>query len=109
MRASSASRLTAMQLLAYALPVLPLSMMLGPVSSVMPVFYAKHTAISLSAVGTALMLTRIVDAFADQLTGYLSDITRSRYGARKPWLVGGTVVCVAASFAFFNPGPAAGF
>ena len=47
----------------------------------------------LSAVmlGWSSMLPRVFDAFLDPLLGHLSDRTRTRWGRRKPFLMGATV------------------
>ncbi|MFA6313225.1 MAG: MFS transporter [Sterolibacterium sp.] len=109
MAAESSKKLTFHQLFAFALPGFALSMMLGPIGNFLPVFYAKHTSISMASIGLALLLTRIADAFSDQIVGYLSDITKSRFGQRKPWMVAGTLVSMGAALALYNPGPEAGF
>lgn len=109
MKSVNQTKISALKLFAYAAPVFPLSMMLSPVGSFIPLFYAKYTAISMSSIGLALLLGRFVDAFTDQIVGYLSDITKSRFGRRKPWLVGGTLLCVAASFFLYMPPSDAGF
>lgn len=97
------------RLLAYALPIIPLSMMMGPVGAIIPAFYAKYTAISLASIGTALFLIRLIDAVTDQLIGYLSDVTRSKYGRRKPWLAGGILISMISAYFLYSPPADAGF
>lgn len=97
------------RLLAYALPVIPLSMMMGPIGGIIPAFYAKHTAISLAAIGSALFLVRVSDAVTDQIVGYLSDITRSRFGRRKPWLACGVLLSMVSAWFLYTPPSTAGF
>lgn len=49
-------------------------------------------------VGLAMGLPRLWDAFTDPVVGYLSDQTRSRWGRRKPYLLGGSIavaICLA--------------
>lgn len=91
------------RLLAYALPEIPLSMMMGPIGAIIPAFYAKHTAISLVAIGSILFLIRLIDAVTDQMVGYLSDITKSPFGRRKPWLGGGMLVCMISAYYLYSP------
>lgn len=52
------------------------------------------TAFGLSPVlvGWALMLPRILDAVTDPLLGYLSDNTHTRWGRRRPFLFGSSIV-----------------
>lgn len=83
--------------------------MMGPVGAILPAFYAKYTAVSLVAIGSALFLIRLIDAITDQLVGYLSDITRSRFGRRKPWLAAGILVCMVSTYFLYTPPSDAGF
>ncbi|MDR3706768.1 MAG: MFS transporter [Capsulimonadaceae bacterium] len=47
--------------------------------------------ISPVVIGWAMMLPRFVDAITDPYLGHLSDETHTRWGRRKPYLVGGAV------------------
>ncbi len=109
MRDTSHGRLGFKRLLAFSLPETALAMMLAPLGSFLPAFYAKHTAISLAAVGAVLTLTRLIDAATDQIIGYLSDITNSRFGRRRPWIAAGTVVSAISAYFLFTPPATAGF
>jgi glycoside/pentoside/hexuronide:cation symporter, GPH family len=108
-----AGRLAPWTLAAFAAPTIPLTMMLAPLGSILPAYYARHTAVSLAAIGMVLFLTRITDAVADQVVGYLSDITRTRFGPRKPWIAAGTLVSMVSVYLMLTPradtGPAAFF
>ncbi len=42
-------------------------------------------------IGNVLMLARLVDAFTDPLSGWLSDNTRSRWGRRRPYILFGSI------------------
>ncbi len=42
-------------------------------------------------VGVLLAISRIWDAISDPLVGRMSDRTRTRFGRRKPWIVGGGI------------------
>ena len=48
------------------------------------------------AVGTVAAVATVTAAIANYLFGALSDVTRSRFGKRTPWIVGGCVVMIAA-------------
>ena len=109
MKNNNKHRLKPKQLLAFSLPETALAMMLAPLGSFLPAFYAKHTAISLAGVGAVLTLTRLIDAATDQIVGYLSDITNSRYGRRRPWIVAGTFVSAVSAYFLFTPPPESGF
>jgi GPH family glycoside/pentoside/hexuronide:cation symporter len=103
----SKSRLSVLQLAAYASPGAALSLAVVPITAVLPTLYAKYAAVSLTAVGVVFMLRTIFDALSDQIIGYLSDITRTRIGARKPWLIGGSaLVALSVYFLFRIPSDA---
>lgn len=99
---------TAVQLLVYALPAMPLAFIMLPLNIVIPVYYASNTAVSLAAIGLIAGAARFFDAFTDPLIGYLSDRTNSRLGARKPWLLMGTAIAAISVFHLFQPPPQAG-
>ncbi len=76
-----------------------------PLTAYVPQIYAREFGINLAAIGGVIVALRVLDAVTDQLIGYLSDRTRSRWGARKPWLVvGGGLALVAAYFLLEPPG-----
>tara|TARA_B100000674_G_scaffold498271_1_gene535747 strand:- start:32 stop:1249 length:1218 start_codon:yes stop_codon:yes gene_type:complete len=49
------------------------------------------------------MLARVSDVITDPLIGVLSDRTKSRFGKRKPWIAGGTLLMMISAFQLFNP------
>lgn len=102
---ADAPRAPAAALLAYTAPLVPVALLQAPALSVMPALYAKHTAIDVAVIGVLLTLTRLVDVAIDPLIGFLSDRTRSRLGARKPWIVLGGLVSAVAVYYWFRPGP----
>ena len=52
------------------------------------IFYTAAAGLPNWMAGLVLMLGRLWDAINDPLVGWLSDRTRSRWGARLPWMVG---------------------
>jgi Na+/melibiose symporter-like transporter len=94
--------------MAYALPALPLAIILFPAYAILPSFYASHTRISLATIGVILLASRLFDAVIDPFIGYLSDNTRSRWGARKPWLVAGTIASMICVYPLYVPSPDVG-
>lgn len=95
-------------LAAYAAPGVPAAMMLYAVGVIVPGFYATSVGLSATAVGAVLLLTRLADVAFDFGAGALSDMTRTRFGRRKPWLAAGAVVIGAGFAALLVPPPHAG-
>lgn len=81
-----------------------------PLAVYLPGFYAQSHggALGLTAVGVIFTLSRLWSAFTDPLVGHLSDRTRTRYGRRKPWIVGGSVLFLAGIASVFHPPSSAG-
>ena len=53
-----------------------------------------------------IFVARLSDAFTDPLIGILSDRTRTRFGRRKPWIVGGIPLLLLTLYMLFQPPPA---
>jgi GPH family glycoside/pentoside/hexuronide:cation symporter len=58
--------------------------------------------LSAGAVGTMMLVTRIIDAVSDPLMGALADRTRHRFGRFRPYLLWGIVPLVAAGVLTFT-------
>lgn len=72
-------------------------------SLVYPIF---NVALGLNtlAIGLAMSLSRIADAFIDPVIGNLTDNTRSRWGRRRPWMfVGSVMMALFFSTVWFLP------
>ncbi len=91
------------QLIAYALPAVPLAIILFPAYAILPSFYAHRTHIPLATIGAILLISRLFDAIIDPAIGYLSDKTRTRWGSRKPWLVVGAVAAAVTVYRLYVP------
>jgi glycoside/pentoside/hexuronide:cation symporter, GPH family len=96
--------LGALQLLAYAAPSIPLAMLILPIVTYLPAFYAVEMGINLGAVGAAFLLGRLIGGFADQVMGFFSDRAKARGGRRAPWLIVGTPMIVFATYELCMPG-----
>ncbi|MEP2978172.1 MAG: MFS transporter [Lentilitoribacter sp.] len=101
---NSSKFLSFWQLLCYGVLTTPLAM--GGLALVIfiPTFYAVDMGLGLAAVGAVFVFGRIFDVITDPLVGHLSDQTKSRFGARKPWmLVGLPFFCLAIWFLLMPP------
>ena len=71
----------------------------APVVTGLPVVIARLVAESdrTSVLAGVTVAGAVASVIANPVFGYLSDRTRSRFGRRRPWLLGGVVVGLAAS------------
>ena len=90
-------------LVAYSLPSAPTSMLMMMLVVYLAPFYASEMGMELAAVGGIFFFARLWDAFIDPVAGNLSDLTRSRFGRRKPWIAIGTPLLMVAVYFFLQP------
>lgn len=90
-------------LLAYGLPGLPIAAAGLPLFIFLPTFYSSELGIGLTAVGAALLISRLWDVVTDPVVGALSDMTKSRFGRRKPWILAGLPLLMLAIWMLFRP------
>jgi glycoside/pentoside/hexuronide:cation symporter, GPH family len=90
---------------AFGAVALPLSTIGLPLTIYLAPFYAGEVGLSLAALGTAMVLARILDIVVDPFIGSLSDRVRTRFGLRKPWLVLGAAVLLLGMVKLFHPPP----
>jgi Na+/melibiose symporter-like transporter len=102
------TRPTPAALLAYGAPAVPLAALTLPVYVFLPTVYAEELGLGLGAVGAALLIARLWDVLTDPLVGALSDATRGRFGRRRPWIVAGLPLVLAAVWFLFLPDRSAG-
>ena len=105
---SAPRKLPFWQSLAFAAPGLPMAWLIPPMYAILGDFYLRHTAATAAGVGTAMIVSKIIDAVTDPPVGYLSDHTKSPLGARKPWIIGGTFCSMLTFYILFNPPENAG-
>ncbi|WP_141502378.1 MFS transporter [Paenibacillus luteus] len=65
-------------------------------------YYTDIVGVSAAIVGTILMFTKLLDAFADVGMGILIDRTKSRHGQAKPWLLWMILPMLASIFLLFS-------
>lgn len=96
-------------LLAYSAPSLAFSILIVPVSAILPTLYAKERGVDLAVIGVILFAARAFDAISDPVIGYLSDRTAQRwYHARRIWIVCGAALILPACWFLFTPPENAG-
>ncbi len=90
--------LTRFQMLAYAVPAMPLAALTLPLYSFVPTFYAETLGIPLALIGTTLLIVRLFDAINDTLIGWLADRLRPRFGRRRTWFVASVPLVILGSW-----------
>ncbi|HZP12422.1 MAG TPA: MFS transporter [Nevskiaceae bacterium] len=99
---SSPTRLPRGLLVAFCLPSLVLGVMHGPEGMIQSV-YAKHAALSLTALAAAMLATKMFDAITYPLIGTLSDRAYARTGSRRGWVIGGSLLSVVGVWFLLRP------
>lgn len=68
-------------------------------------YYFLYLGVPLSPIGISLILVvyGVWDAFNEPLIGHISDMTRTRIGRRKPFIIAGLVPLVLCSFLIYTP------
>ncbi|PHY18810.1 MFS transporter [Caulobacter sp. BP25] len=74
-----------------------------PLAVYLPPYYAQDMGLGLTMVGAIFMLTQAWGALTDPLVGAFSDRTRTRFGRRKPWILGGAPLFLLSTVAIFTP------
>ena len=85
--------------LLYGLLGLPLTFAALPLYVVLPHYYASELGLPLATVGALLMLVRLIDAGADPLLGYLSDLLYRRTLQAVLWVVGASALLLGSGMA----------
>lgn len=89
--------------LAYSLPAFALAVIGIPVYVYLPKFYTDVVGVDIGLVGALLFGVRLFDAVTDPVVGSLSDNTHSRFGRRRPYIIGGAVLLAISLYFLFNP------
>ncbi|MBE8221068.1 MAG: MFS transporter [Alphaproteobacteria bacterium] len=90
-------------LLLYAAPPIGMGYMFCLVSLYLLKFSTDILGIGAGVMGFILGMSRIWDAISDPLAGYLSDRTKTRWGRRRPWILGSIVPISISFWMVFSP------
>lgn len=77
--------------MAYGMGAVAENAMQNSVTNMANPFFNVALNVSPGLLGMAVMLFRIWDAVTDPIMGWISDRTESRYGRRRPYIVGGAI------------------
>jgi len=101
--AESFPRQSGLRLIAFSIAGLAIGGAQTAVVLYLPAFYAQRSGLSLAIIGSIFMICRLLNAFSDPVIGVLSDRTQTRFGRRKPWVIGGGLLFLAAIVATYMP------
>jgi Na+/melibiose symporter-like transporter len=87
----------------FGLPEFAVYLAVIPMALYLPFFYSRDLGLDIADIGLLLMVARISDVITDPLIGWLSDRTKTRWGRRKPWMVGGAPIMMIAAYQLFAP------
>ncbi len=92
----------------FAAPAVPIAAMGLPLVVYLPEYYVTSLGLSLTTVGMAFLIVKLLDMLLDPVLGGFMDNTRSRFGRFRPWLAAGTPVIAVGAFALFMAQPGVG-
>ena len=73
----SSEKLPTRHVLGYSTTALSASIFFDPLPTILVAFYAMNTSLSMAAIGTVMLFSRLFDAITDPLIGILSDKTNT--------------------------------
>ncbi|MEZ4441999.1 MAG: MFS transporter [Polyangiaceae bacterium] len=88
---------------AYAAPAFALAFVGIPVYVYLPSFYTDVVGVDIAVVGYILLAARLFDAVTDPAIGVLSDRTKTRFGRRRPFVLGASLPLAVSIFLLLSP------
>jgi Na+/melibiose symporter-like transporter len=79
-----------------------------PLVVYLPEYYVTSLGLSLTTVGAAFLIVKLLDMLLDPVLGGMMDNTRSRFGRFRPWLAAGAPIIAIGSYALFMAKPGVG-
>lgn len=86
----------------FSLPALPLALLGVSFYVYLPKYLSDVYGISLTSLGTIILVSRVWDALLDPMMGHISDRTNSRWGRRKPWIGLSVIPLAVCSFLLYS-------
>ncbi len=91
------------KILSYGFLSAPAAMAIFVLLTYLPSFYAIDKGLGLGLVGVIFAAGRILDGMTDPIIGHMSDNTRTRLGARIPWIIVGIVGFAVSTWLLLVP------
>jgi len=103
MKSSESDRVPLAKKVAYAAPAFALAIVGIPVYVYIPKFYTDVVGVNIAMLGYLLLAVRLFDAVTDPAIGFLSDMTQTRFGRRRPYIASGAIFLSLSMYFLFNP------
>lgn len=103
-RRGDTEHLTRWQLVAFALPTIPLAVVALPAAILLPPYYTGELGLSLTTWALVVLAARVWDAVTDPVVGILSDRLPSRWGRRRHLIVAAAPLVMTGCALLFVPG-----
>lgn len=91
------------QLIRFSAVAIPIAAANLPINTFLPAIFARDFGLSLGVIGAIFLAGRLWDGLLDPVVGALSDRTRTRFGRRKPWILGGGILFALTAILLFFP------
>ena len=88
---------------AYAAPAFALAFVGVPIYVYLPPFYTDVVGVDIALVGFCMLGSRVFDAVTDPVIGVVSDRTRTRFGRRRPFIIGASLPLALTIYFLLNP------
>ncbi len=89
-------------LLSFSTVALPLGALAVAVAVYLPPYFAAHLGVSLTVIGTAWAVVRLLDIGVDPILGLVMDRTRTKLGRYRVWMMIGGPILMIAVYALFE-------
>jgi GPH family glycoside/pentoside/hexuronide:cation symporter len=99
--AKAAGRLALPIVLTFSAVTLPVASLGLALAIYLPRYFASHLGVSLTVVGTAFAIVRLIDIPVDPILGHFMDRTRTAVGRYRLWLMIGAPVLMLAAYQLF--------
>ncbi|KQM19021.1 MFS transporter [Novosphingobium sp. Leaf2] len=101
--AAPQARISMRTCLGFGVGTVGVSIMLNTVTTYFPALMSTVLGQSPEIAGYLLMISKLADAVIDVAVGSMSDRARTRWGRRKPFMLGGALLSVVAFLMLFAP------
>jgi Na+/melibiose symporter-like transporter len=88
--------------LSFSTVALPLGALAVAVAVYLPPYFASHLGVSLTVIGTAWAIVRLLDIGVDPVLGLVMDRTRTPIGRYRVWMMIGGPILMVAVYALFE-------